>query len=82
MPLFARQGSLSGVRDKRGFWLFGYLLPIQRHRGGIGQAQGDGLSAVLAGQERIRPTGDFAASLAATHSQGGDPLQVRPVHDG
>ena len=39
------------------------LLPIDGHQGGIGQALGDGLLALLTGQERIRSTLDLRTVL-------------------
>ena len=45
------------------------LLPIQGHQGGIGQAPGDGLLAVLASQERIRAALDARTVLAFNHEK-------------
>jgi len=45
------------------------LLPIQGHQGGIGQAPGDGLLAVLASQEWIRAALDARTVLAFNHEK-------------
>jgi hypothetical protein len=45
------------------------LLSIQGYQGGIGQAQGDRLLAVLAGQERIRAALDARTVLAFNHEK-------------
>jgi hypothetical protein len=45
------------------------LSPIQRHQGGIGQAPGDRLEALLAGQERIRAALDARTILALNHEK-------------
>jgi hypothetical protein len=45
------------------------LLPIQGHQVGIGQAPGDRLGAVLAGQERIGAALDARTVLALNHEE-------------
>ena len=45
------------------------LLPIERHQGGIGQALGDGLRALLTRPERIRSTLDTRTVLAFNHEE-------------